>query len=767
MRNISSHGWGMGTVLKAKGISHLSTYKLRLIRTCRIIITLLLIHQTLVAQKTGLVLSGGGGPGIAHIGVLKALEENDIPVDYITATSIGAIVGGMYAMGMSPDEMLAFIKSDQFARLTTGDIDIENQYYYLKPEATPGIIDLYLHGNKLQPLDLKASILPSSLIPPHEMNFVFTQLCAQANAASKNDFDTLFVPFRCVASDVYNKRAVVFRNGFISNAIRASMTFPFVFKPIEINNSLLYDGGIYNNFPTDVMRSDFKPDYMIGSIVAYNPPKADKRDIGMQLQNMIIQPTDYSIPTGEGLVLNFDLKKYDTFDFSKADELVQIGYDSTVAHMAEIKARITRRVSRSEITARRKQFRSRFPALDFGKVTLEGVDENEKAYIEKLFKSGRNSFTLKEFKQDYYNLVSDERVIEVIPHTNFNDTTGHFDVNLHIEKNDPLKISFGGNISSNPSDQGYIGATYQTMGRWAQTSHVDGQMGELYNGLSCGTRLELPTRTAGYLKLGFVLHAFNYRNPANPTNLADNLTQQELYGKLSIGAPVSMKARVEAGVGYGAITDYYYQDFPSGKDMSSYMTASAFVQMESNALNSLMYPTKGYEYRAAVQLFNGTESFSPMAAAPNTAANDETWWQVKAKVEKYYSVSGRFTIGASAEGTYSTRKQLPDNTVNLLQAPAFQPTPYTRTVLNEAFTANQFAAAGLKPIYHFNNQLHLRSEFYWFVPLQLTNSRFMNETALVYNFKMASAALYANYNSNQWHIGLNIGILLFKPKFEE
>ena len=108
-------------------------YKLRVLYT--IIVFFFLVNQWINAQKVGLVLSGGGAPGIAHIGVLKALEENDIPVDYITSTSIGAIVGGMYAIGMTPDEMIRFLKSEDFKRMENSETATADQYTYFKADS--------------------------------------------------------------------------------------------------------------------------------------------------------------------------------------------------------------------------------------------------------------------------------------------------------------------------------------------------------------------------------------------------------------------------------------------------------------------------------------------------------------------------------------------------------------------------------------------------------------------------------------------------------
>ena len=146
-----------------------------------------------------------------------------------------------------------------------------------------------------------------------------------ATAACKGDFDKLFVPFRCIASDVYNKQQLIMRNGDLGDAVRASMSFPFMFKPIEINNVLAYDGGIYNNFPTDVMKEDFHPDIIIGSIVSTNPTKPKEDDLMSQIENMVMQKTDYSIPDSVGISMTFKYDNVNLMDFQRIDELHDIG----------------------------------------------------------------------------------------------------------------------------------------------------------------------------------------------------------------------------------------------------------------------------------------------------------------------------------------------------------------------------------------------------------------------------------------------------------
>lgn len=168
------------------------------------LLSLLPVH----AQKVGLVLSGGGAKGLTHIGIIRALEENNIPIDYVAGTSMGAIVGSLYAMGYSPDDMEKVIKSDDFKRWYTGDIQEKYIYYFKKNPPTPEFINIRVSmKNPLR--KVKTQFLPSSVVDPLQMNLVFVELFGQATASCGNDFNRLFIPFRCVASDVYNKRPII------------------------------------------------------------------------------------------------------------------------------------------------------------------------------------------------------------------------------------------------------------------------------------------------------------------------------------------------------------------------------------------------------------------------------------------------------------------------------------------------------------------------------------------------------------------------------
>ena len=163
------------------------------------------------AQTVGLVLSGGGARGITHVGVINALEESGIPVDYVAGTSMGAVIGSLYVMGYSSDEVITILKSDEFKRWSTGDSDPAYSYFYRNADPRPSFADIHLNIGKKESQNVTTRFIPTNIVSPRQMNFAFLELYTQANAVSGGDFDKLFVPFRSVAADVYEEKAVVLR----------------------------------------------------------------------------------------------------------------------------------------------------------------------------------------------------------------------------------------------------------------------------------------------------------------------------------------------------------------------------------------------------------------------------------------------------------------------------------------------------------------------------------------------------------------------------
>ncbi|MDR2854424.1 MAG: patatin-like phospholipase family protein [Prevotellaceae bacterium] len=751
---------------------------------------LVLVSAQVSAQKVGLVLSGGAARGLTHIGVIKALEENNIPIDYVAGTSIGAIVASLYAMGMTPDEMVSIFKSESFHRWSTGDLRSDERFFYFNSNTRPSFFDMRfkLKVERWDSIKIQANIIPSNFISSNQMNLAFMEIYAQAMAAADSDFDHLFVPFRCVASDVYKKQAVIFKEGNMGDAVRASMTVPLMYKPIAVNGNLLFDGGLFNNFPVDVMKRDFNPDYIVGSVVAENPKEPTSEDVISQLMNMVMNKTNYDIPENEGVVLDFKVET-SLFDFSKVDELAKIGYDSTMTRIAQIKGKVQRQQDNDLLAKRRKEFKEKFPKLVFQNIEIVGVDSLQKNYIKRFMQIDNDGISFAEFRRRYFMLLSDSRIREIIPHASYNPENGKFDLTLNVDIEAPVMAHVGGNISSTTSNQAYFGLTVQRLSNYALTANVDAQFGNIYNAVGVSGRIDVPANTPFYIKLKGVFHRFSFFEKSKwfyEDNTTFDFDQNELFAKLSFGIPVGMRGQLEMGIGAGRLTDHYrIEHRVSSRDRNSdeslYKLRSAFVRYENYTLNNMTFPTSGYKYNLSAQLIGGSEQFTPMQGNNVMDSNSDTWLQLHGQYEYYHKVNRRLILGSYAEAVFSTRQDLNNPTATIVQASGFAPTTHSKTVFNGAFHANKFAAVGVKPIVKVNDQLFLRTEAYWFVPYKkaerhneeimyhlLKSSEFMTEASLVLDVKRITIALFGNYYStavSHWNFGVNIGLLLFNDRF--
>ena len=266
--------------------------------------------QSAFAQRVGLVLSGGGARGLAHIGVIKALEEHHIPIDCIAGTSAGAIVGSLYAQGFSPEQMDSIVHTEEFYNWANGIIDEDYTYYFRKQENNASWITL-----KFSVDSVIQTSLPTNLVNSVPVDYAFMENTASIIAKAHYNFDSLFVPFRCVASDIENKQTIVFRKGDLGQAVRASSAFPFYFKPLVYEGKILYDGGMYNNFPADVMLADFQPDIIIGVNASGSNTPTSEGNILSQIRTMMTTQTNFSVICENGILINVNTDKYGLFDF--------------------------------------------------------------------------------------------------------------------------------------------------------------------------------------------------------------------------------------------------------------------------------------------------------------------------------------------------------------------------------------------------------------------------------------------------------------------
>ena len=766
-------------------------------RACiSLIITLLSLSFPLSAQKVGLVLSGGGAKGMAHIGVIRALEENGIPIDYIAGTSMGAVIGSLYAMGYSPDEMEALIRSDEFTKWYLGTKDMDYQFYFKQNPPTPSFLSAQIAIK-----DSMTVIRPmvNSVVDPLQMNLAFVDVFAGASAACEKDFNNLLVPFRAVASDVFNKNSIVLSKGDLGDAVRASMSFPFVFRPIRIDSIIAYDGGIYDNFPVDVMVQDFNPDFIVGSVVAVAPGEPvveipDDYDLMGQVRSMIVQKSDYSLDPKLGVKVEFNLSSVGLLDFQKIDEVSELGYRNTMQLMDSIKSRVAVRLDTMQISNRRKEFKKKIPQLVFNEVDVNGVNRAQKRYIQKELKATDGSFDFEDFKSGYFKLLSDDAISEIIPGTDYSESDSTFKLNLNVKLDDHPTFSLGGGLSTSVSSQLYGSVSYNHIGDASESYLLEGQLGRSYNNAQLLTRIDMATQIPMSFSIQLAYNSMNYFRSESFIFSSDKFMPalnkaEEYFVKFKISRPFLNNYKAVFSFGLAQHNDMYSQssnvDLRGFKyDCSQHNILGGSVTFTGNTLNSIQYPTSGRS--ATIRAFIGTENdlFKPMNESVDNHSADRSWLQLKANLEQYIRMSNHFSLGTLLEAFYSSRNFSANYQATMMQAGHFRPTVNSQFQFDPDFAANAYFAAGIKPIWVINSVFHIRSEAYWFQPIRpikdvdgvavyakaLSGTQLMGELNFVAQYQKISFNAFVDLstsNSNPYMFGITLGILMTNEWFLE
>lgn len=756
------------------------------------ILMTLLLPSLLCAQRVGLVMSGGGARGLAHVGVIEALEENDIPIDYVAGTSMGAIVAAMYAMGYSPQDMKDMLSSEDFSQWYTGTMDANYMFYFRRNNEVPELI-----GVNFDIKDSLRIVKPSIvLINPNPMSLGVMQTFSAHTAACNNNFDDLFVPFRCVASDIYNKKQLIFKSGDLGDAVRASMSYPFVFKPIKRDSILMYDGGIYNNFPTDVMQRDFNPDIIIGSVVSNNAPLPDTRDMMSQVENLVMARSNYDLPKEKGIILNTELKKITLLEFDKLDTVSGYGYIKTLESMDSIKKLVQRRVDKQELAERRKKYKEKLPELRFKEIKITGVEPKQQEYIKKEFHSSGDKndiFTFDECKRAYFRLLSGNIISSMLPRAVYNPQDSTFTLLLDIEMNSPFTLKMGGALSTNNSNQMYFGIHYRNLNNHSKEFILDGQLGRVYNNVQMTSRVDFASEVPMSLKFIGSFSTIDYYNMKylfsreNPIALNH---EREYYAKIKMVFPFLMRQKAEFGIGFGNIKDEYAPssiinlDLPQFDKNEMHLFAGS-IKFEGNTLDSKTHATSGMYESIIAQFCVGKEFFNSYQQDINKKSR-LSWLQMSYKRKDHFRLSNKFTLGTDLHIFYSTRGLSPSYQASMMQAGEYTPTANSMFNYDPKYRANQFVAGGICPIYKLNGFLQIRGGFYGFSPYRMIKEakdgtayfgkrrfndfQYIAELAIAAKFSTLNISAYIDhYSSHKKGVdaGITLGWFMFNERFIE
>ncbi len=289
------------------------------------------------SPKIGLVLEGGGALGLAHIGVIQWLEEHRIPVSYIAGTSMGGLVGGVYATGRNPAEVRELVEAIQWNDVLSGQVPFQNLTFRRKQDSVvyPGSIEFGLrHGLKF----------PEGFNSGQEVQFILDRVALPYSTIQT--FDQLPIPFACVATDLVSNKKYVFRSGNFATAMRSTMSLPGFFLPIRVDGHVFADGGILDNLPVDVAKT-MGADITLAVHLEVKPlaPSDSLSSFGVLGRSISVTIAANEMQSIEkaDVLISVPLSKYDGMDYSQADALIKAGYAA-----AQSKASVLSRFSVDE-----------------------------------------------------------------------------------------------------------------------------------------------------------------------------------------------------------------------------------------------------------------------------------------------------------------------------------------------------------------------------------------------------------------------------------
>ncbi len=738
-------------------------------------------------QKVSLVLSGGAAKGIAHVGVLKALEENEIPIDYITGTSMGGIIGGCYAAGMSPNQIEEIVLSKEFLLWVNGKLEEGHNYYFARKDDDASFLRLNLS------LDSTFSILlNTTIVNDLSLNFALAEKFAQPSAIAKNNFDSLFVPLRVVASDIFTQSEVVLSKGSLSDALRATQTVPFFYNPIRIDGKYLFDGGVYNNFPVDVALKEFSPDVIIGINVSSKvykeyPYGEDEKLIYRSLLYMLLDNSDPSEIPASGIYIQPNLLPYTSFDFTDAKALIDSGYVQTIRQMTEIKQKINSRRTCESVAVARNKFNNRSAPFLIDQIHFSGFTFNQQKFINRFFNSGKRLLTFNEIKSGFYRLVSNDYFNNLYPGFIFNPSKQNFNFSLTKRPQNNFQVDFGGVIATRNISNIYLGMNYYYFNRTLTHINANFSAGNFYKSAQVKARIDFPNRGQFYLE---PIGTFNKWDFLQGNDLVvKNFSPTVLYRidrkiGVALGIPVGKNYKMTIEGSYLNNRDQYLNtDVLTSTDTLDILRLSgsrAGIAFTSNTLNRKQYASMGKSYSFSVDWLGVVENYEPgnTSLITEPQSNYRSWMRARVSLEQYFR-KGIYSSGYFFDGVLSNQPVFTNYMGTIINAPAFTPIQDSRTLLLQNFRAFNYIAGGWRNVFTIQKSLDFRLEGYLFKPFEsigmsqnqeatlngdLTKIYFAATAGLVLHSTVGPISLSVNYyddNENELGVLLHVGFLLF------
>ncbi len=801
-----------------------------------LILTLSIATLSAERKSVGVVMSGGGAKGLYHIGVLEALEERGVPIDYVAGTSMGAIIAGLYAAGYSPAEMREIAQSGDLETWVTGRIDANYGALFRQGSTLVGNnptfairIDAKSKKSRSEKSvtnndiaigsDNKAKI-PKSLISTTQIDMAMSRLFTPASTTASNDFDQLMVPFLCVASDVAGRKKVVMREGDLGESIRASMAIPLAFKPImRDTGEILYDGGIEDNFPWKPLDEAFNPDVIIGSACGGDVDSwADSDNMSLLDQAFLLSmnKTDYTLPEN-GVIIQRDVP-IGMLDFSDSSNAINLGYADTMQSIDEIKGQLgdgQQPVTEAFYTERREAFRDSQPELIFDSYDITGLNPHQEAYVERYISNTarqqrfgakrEREMDFTNLRRSLYSVLSTGDYTTNFPIITYDSISSRFNFSIELEHKPQLELSLGGNLSSTPFNQLYIGAKYTSIERVAKSLFTELSLGPLYSTGRVGYRVDFYHTAPVFIDtyFNFAVKNLNHGNFGHltPIDNAMDMKSSDYLMSLGIGAPIMQRSQIILR-GNGGVEEFEYNTYdyelvdetPYAFDKSRFRYMAGKAEIERSTIDNIYFPTRGSLLSlSAIGVFGRESSFGDeMYFATDDLAiptenrvelyDNKIWVGAKVNLIKYFEFTRKKTlsIGVNIDGVYTTFPDMYSHVGRQMMMPAYQPIQHMQMVYMPEYSAPRYLGVGVTPSVKLWRELSLRLGAYAMMRDKFNTESSSTEeysglevehimqASLTYNTQagplILSATKYGIESWNNTYLTFTFGYTIFAPK---
>ena len=601
------------------------------------------LHSQEQRKKVGVVLSGGGAKGMAHIKALQVIEEAGIPIDYIAGTSMGAIVGGLYAIGYTPEQLDSMVRKQDWTFLLSDRIKRSAMSLTDRERSEKYTVSIPFTKT---PKDAAAG----GLMKGQNLANLFSDLTVGYHDSI--NFNKLPIPFACVAANVVNGEQIVFHDGILSTAMRASMAIPGVFTPVRQDSMVLVDGGIVNNYPADVVKA-MGADIIIGVDVQNALKKADKLnsvpDILGQIVDITCQSNHEKNVVLTDTYIRVNVEGYSSASFTPAaiDTLMRRGEEAAKEQWNSLLA-LKKKIGITEDYTPKQH--GPYSSLSNARtvyvtdISFSGVEVDDKKWLMKKCNLKENSdITTQQIEQALYQLRGSQSYSSAS--YTLKETPEGYHLNFLLQEKYERRINLGIRFDSEEIASLLVNATADLKTHIPSRLSLTGRLGKQY-----AARIDYTLEPMQQRNFNFsYMFQYNDINIYEEGERAYNTTYK--YHLAEFGFSDVWYKNFRFGLGF-RFEYYKYKDFlfkkPEfiGLDVESEHFLSYFAQVHYNTYDKGYFPSKGSDFKAAYSLY--TDNMAQYNEQAPFSALSASWASVIPATRRFSiipSIYGRVLIG--------------------------------------------------------------------------------------------------------------------------